>query len=143
MKIFVLGFAFLFLATMARAQSLVFHLLNADSGKPFANQNLTIEWGPSFFKESILDLGSDGTKSVAIPAGATSFVMLEGPKKGSEPNRVAYIDCNNSTPEISVESALKEGVAPSNRCGKATATAKAGEVIYWARPLPFWMPDLQ
>lgn len=143
MKIFVLGFAFLFLARMARAQSLVFHLLNADSGKPFANQNLTIEWGPSFFKESILDLGSDGTKSVAIPAGATSFVMLEGPKKGSEPYRVPFFDCNDPISEISIGTAVKEGVVPTNRCGKATATAKPAEVIYWARPLPFWLPDLQ
>ena len=81
MKTFVLGF--LLFATTARAQSLVFHLLNADSGKPLS-QNLTIEWNLSF-KESILSLGNDGTKSVAIPAGATSFVMLGVPKKGSEP----------------------------------------------------------
>ncbi len=141
MRIFVLGFAFLFSATMARAQSLVFHLLNADSGKPFANQNLTIAWDPSF-KKSILDLGSDGTGSVAIPPGTTSFVMLDGPKKVSEPNRVTFIDCNGPISEISVERAVKEGVVPTNRCGKGTATAKPGEIIYWARPLPFWMPDL-
>jgi hypothetical protein len=142
MKICVVGSALLFVTTVAHPQSLVFHLLNGDSGKPFGDQNLTIEWDPSF-NQSILALGSDGTGSVAIPRGATSFVMLGGPKKGSEPNRVAYIDCNDSTPEISVENALKEGIVPSNRCGKCTVTAKPGEVIYWARPLPFWMPDLQ
>ena len=140
MKTFVLGF--LLFATTARAQSLVFHLLNADSGKPFRSQNLTIEWNLSF-KESILSLGNDGTKSVAIPAGATSFVMLGVPKKGSEPYRVAFIDCDGPISEISIGTAVKEGVVPINRCGKATAAAKPGEVIYWARPLPFWMPDLQ
>ena len=136
MKIFVLGFALLSLATMARGQSLFFRLLNADSGKPFRSENLTIEWNLSF-KKSILSLGNDGTKSVAIPPGATSFVMVGGPKKGSEPYRVALLDCNGPISEISIEKAVKEGVVPTNRCGKATVTAKPGEVIYWARPLPF------
>ena len=142
MRIFVLGLALLFSATMARAQSLVFHLLNADSGKPFRSENFTIEWNLSS-KESILSLGNDGTKRVTIPAGATNFMMLGGPKKGSEPYRVAFIDCNGPISEISVERAVKEGVVPTNRCGKGTATAKPGEVIYWARPVPFGMPDLQ
>lgn len=142
MKLFFVGFTFMLLISMARAQSLVFHLLNADSGKPFRNENLTIEWDPCF-KESIIALNSDGTGNAAIPRGATSFTMLGGPKKGSEPYRVAYIDCNDPTSEISIGAAVKEGVVPTNRCGKATATAKPGEVIYWAQPLSFWMPDLQ
>ena len=95
------------------------------------------------FKQSILALGREGVGSVAIPPGTTSFVMLGGPKKGSEPYRVAYIDCNVSIPEISVERALKEGMVPANRCGKSTIAAKPGEIVFWARPLPFWMPDLQ
>jgi len=103
----------------------------------------TVKWVKDFGSSEVL-LDANGIGHVEILPGATEFLVLEGPRIGKEPGRVAYIDCNeNSGVFLSVALVMEKGVVPGNRCGYKTATAHPGEVVFWALPIPRWQPDFQ
>jgi len=84
-----------------------------------------------------------GEIHVDVPPGTKSLTLIAGPKVGKEPNRIPYTVCSNYG-EISIEEALKTGVATDNQCkSKVRPTPKAGEIIYLIKPLPGWIPDMQ
>jgi hypothetical protein len=125
-------------------QVLTVRLLNAKSGQPMGNKNVTILWSPSFFSKVEVHLGKDGTAQIPIKPGADSFSMMEGPRAGKEPYRVAYLDCNESDVKIvSVEEVLRKGVVPPNSCSDQTRLPKPGEIVFWGLPRPWWQPDFQ
>lgn len=122
---------------LAFAQTLIVKLVDAKSGKPMGDQNLTVRWVDS--DSSVLALDESGSGRVKVPQGAKEFVMLPGPRKGSEPNRVAFMNCNQwPSPLISVAEAVRTGIVPKNTCGAARANSHAGEIVFWALPRPFW-----
>src|SRR5436309_3528473 len=87
---------------------------------------------------------SSGLGQLEIPPNATAFLMISGPRNGSEPFRVAYQNCNeHATTLISVAQVLEKGVVPRNVCGRQNVAAKPGQVVFWALPLPWWKPDFQ
>jgi len=119
-------------------------MLNGNSGKPLSDKNVTFAWSPDFWEKTEVHLGKDGMVTVTVPAGVRLFVMIPGPKVGKEPYRIPYIDCNKSPfPEVSVSQVLKKGVVSENTCSNKTAIPRPGEIVYWAKPLPWWQPDMQ
>lgn len=125
------------------AQTLSIRLLNAKTGKALPNKNITFNWDGNS-KPSIVRVGSNGKGQIKAPEHASSFTLLEGPKDGKEPNRVAYLDCNNPPiAQVSISEVLKIGFAPRNSCGSKVALPHPGEIIFWAREIPWWQPDFQ
>lgn len=120
------------------AQTITIHLLDAKSGKSLVGENVTVKWDKDF-KSSEVSVSKTGVATVQVPDGAKAFLLLAGPRKGDEPNRVAYKNCNGqSSALLSVADVLSQGIAPQNICGHARVVAHPGEVIFWARPRPFW-----
>jgi hypothetical protein len=132
------------LATPAlRAQTLTIRVLNAKSGAPFRNENITVDWVKDFLT-SELSLGHEGIAHVQVPPGTESFGLMPGPKRGKEPDRIAYFDCNaREAALIRVRDVIETGVALGNSCGKATTLARPGEVVFWALPIHWWQIDFQ
>jgi len=130
-------------AQQPATQTITIRMLNGKSGKPLSNKNVTLIWSPEFRKETEVHLGKDGTGTVDIPAGLELFDMIPGPKVGKEPGRVPYFDCNPLNIRVAVSQVLKKGVVLENTCSKKTAVPRPGELVYWAKPLPWWLPDMQ
>jgi hypothetical protein len=126
------------------AQTLTIRLINAKSGKPIKGQHVSIVWGGQMSRSDQYPLSDKlGEIHVDVPPGTKSLTLIAGPKVGKEPNRIPYTVCSNYG-EISIEEALKTGVATDNQCeSKVRPTPKAGEIIYLIKPLPWWMPDMQ
>lgn len=122
----------------ANAQTITIRLLDAKSGKPMKNENVTVKWDKDF-KSSEVSVNDVGTGTVQIPNDAKEFVMLAGPRKGDEPNRVAYINCNGQSPSVfSVADVMNHGIVPKNICGHANVVSHPDEIVFWARRRPFW-----
>ena len=65
--------------------------------------------------------------------------MVGGPRKGSEPNRVSFLDCNEQASLlVLVTDAVQAGIVPKNKCGDQKAVPHPGEIVFWALPRPFW-----
>ena len=79
-----------------------------------------------------------GVARVEVLPGGSQFFLQEGPRKGSEPNRVAYLDCNERGPFVSISEVLKNGVVRRNMCGNQELAPHPGEIVFWALPRPFW-----
>jgi hypothetical protein len=126
------------------AQTLTIRLINAKSGKPIQGQHVSIVWGGQMSRSDQYPLSDKlGEIHVEVPPGAKSLSMVAGPKVGKEPNRIPYTVCSNYG-EISIEETLKTGATTDNQCeSKVRPTPKAGEIIYFIKPLPRWMPDMQ
>jgi hypothetical protein len=123
------------------AQTLTIRLLNAKSGKAMGKKKITVRWVKDL-KSSEVVLDANGTGHVEVLPGMTEFSVMEGPRIGKEPGRVAYLDCNeNSGAFLPVALVVEKGVVPGNRCGHKT-TAHPGEIVFWALPIP-WQPDMQ
>jgi hypothetical protein len=120
------------------AQTLTVRLLNAKTGKVIRKENVTINWDIDL-KSSRMMVGEDGSARFKVPAEAKHFAITAGPKTGSEPNRIAYKNCNDQTKGFfAVSDALENGIVPRNVCGSKSATSHAGEIIFWALPNSFW-----
>jgi hypothetical protein len=126
------------------AQTITVRLLNAKTGKPMANKMVTFQWRGSW-DESVIALDKNGLGTVAVPPGEHEFTILAGPKVGKEPYRIPYLDCNETKMEllVRVSLVLEKGYVLGNTCGRKTALAQPGEVVFWALPNPWWMPDMQ
>ena len=129
------GTIFCSIALAANAQSIKLRLLNGKTGKPMRNQTVTVTW--------VLPLGSvdvwigiDGTGTMTAPKEGDTFGMLSGTEAGS--NKIAFLNCNTGASYYYVSEVYTVGVVPRNRCGKATAPVRRGEIIFWALPRPFW-----
>jgi hypothetical protein len=130
------------------AQTITIRLLDAKSGKPLVDKNITVTWNNSFHIDGVVvRIGKDGSGKIDVPASAKSFSLDEGPKDGKEPYRIAYLDCNvkeSSNPwPIVISDVLQRGVVPGNNCGKSKAQPKPGEVIFWGLTRPWYVPDMQ
>jgi hypothetical protein len=135
---------FVFFASRIPAQTVTVHLINGENGKPIGDKNLTIIWDSDFSKV-VVPIDKNGTGRFQVVAGKTSFSMMEGPKGGTEPGRIAYLDCNaGSAANVPLKQVIEKGFVPGNTCStKVSADAKAGEVIFFAKLIPRWMPDMQ
>ena len=119
------------------AQTITIHLLDAKSGKPMVGQNVPIKWDKDFQSLEV-SVSKTGVATVQVPNGAKTFLLLPGPRKSGEPNRIAYQNCNGQgSALLSVADVLRQGIVPQNTCGHAHVDAHPGEVIFWARPRPF------
>lgn len=118
-------------------QTLTVRLLDAKSARPMGGYYVRVHWIGEF-EESHVWIGRDGVGHVKVPIGAKGFGMRPGPKVGNEPNRIPYINCNNSASHqgFQVADALRRGIVPGNECGKQGLDARPGEVVFWALPLP-------
>jgi len=128
------------------AQTLTIRLLNGKSGKPMSNKNVTLEWSPEYipWEGSVVYFGKDGIGKVEVHIGAEFFTMMTGPKIGKEPYRIAFIDCNEPRMvNIQIAQVLKSGYVPRNGCSKKSAVPRPGEIVFWAMPNPWWLPDMQ
>lgn len=125
-------------------QKITIRLLHAKSGKPIANENVTLRWGDGFgLPAAVVRVDTLGIGTVEVPAGIVSFRMSEGPRKGKEPDRLAYLDCNGNQASVRVSDVLEHGVDPGNKCSERRHEIKRGEVIFWGLPRPWRTPDLQ
>jgi hypothetical protein len=126
------------------AQTVTVHLINGENGKPIGDKNLTIIWDSDFSKV-VVPIDKNGTGRFQVVAGKTSFSMMEGPKGGTEPGRIAYLDCNaGGAANVPLKQVIERGFVPENTCStKVSADAKAGQVIFFAKSIPRWMPDMQ
>lgn len=119
------------------AQTLTIKLVDAKSGKPMRRQNVTVKWDNS--DSSVVAVNNVGLGRVDVSPGAMQFILLTGPKKGAEPYRVAYMDCNErASIFISVSDVVRNGIVPKNKCGNQMLAPHPGEIVFWARPRPFW-----
>jgi hypothetical protein len=124
-------------------QTITVRLINGETGKPMKNLNVTLHWDQDSFKSSVVFIGPEGVGHVDVLRGATAFYLMGGPKIGKEPNRVAFLDCNQSSSKVSIEEVIKVGVVPENICGPVKISPKPGQVVSWGRPRHFWEPDFQ
>lgn len=132
------------ISTAADSQVLTVRLLNAKSGKPMGNKKITFLWSDKNWSKSEVLADDEGVGRVDIPSGVSSFSLMEGPRLGNEPNRIAYINCNQHLPvELSVSVVLQRGLIPDNGCGRKSVVARPGEIVFWALPLPWRMSDFQ
>jgi hypothetical protein len=122
------------------AQTLTIKLVDGKSGKPMRRQNVTVEWdNPHSIDRSVVAVNDVGLGRVDVSPGAMRFFLLTGPKKGAEPYRVAYINCNEFTSMwISVSEVVRNGIVPKNKCGNQMLAPHPGEIVFWALPRPFW-----
>jgi hypothetical protein len=123
----------LFASASLDAQTLKLRLLNAKSGKPMRNENVTIRWDN--LEGAVVSVDKKGIAILKVPSKVKQFAVIPGPRKGSEPYRSAYTNCNNQiSPLVSVTDVVNKGVVRKNICGPATATSSPGEIVFWALP---------
>ncbi len=142
--LFVLALAVSAVATPLCAQTITVRLLDGKSGKPITDKNITFHWNSDHFEESVVRIGKDGVGKVTAPAKATDFFLMEGPKDGDEPFRVAYFDCNTPAhSRNSISEVLSRGIVPGNECSKRSAKAEPGVIIFWGLTRRWYEPDMQ
>jgi hypothetical protein len=125
------------------AQTFTVRLLNGETGKRMPNRKVTVRWVNGFNSSEVL-IDKNGVGLVEASQGEQQFLMTVGPKPGNEPYRVAYLDCNDTgTTIVQVKRVTEAGFVPGNKCGRAKAVPKPGEIIFWAKPIPWWLPDFQ
>jgi hypothetical protein len=133
-----------FLSVSGNTQTIRVRLLDGKNGKPIGNKFVTIHWNRELMNKTTVSIDRHGVGTVEVPSGVGDFFMSEGPRAGKEPNRVAYSDCNEPSWEIvQVANVIHEGYVPKNGCGHAGVAAAAGEIVFWAHPLPWYLPDFQ
>ena len=134
-----------FLSGQIFAQTVTVRLIDGGSGKPIGSENVTIFWGTDLFTKIIVPIDKKGVGRFQVLAGNTSFSMMSGPKVGKEPNRIAYLDCNEGdASNVSIKEVMQKGFVPRNDCSKKVfVSRKPGEVVYFAKLRPWWMPDMQ
>lgn len=138
--LFILGVV---LPTPLAAQTFTIRLLNGKTGKAMPNRNVTVRWGDGS-RSSEISIGEDGSGRLEVVAGFQQFLLSAGPKNGDEPYRLAYIDCNDPTmPTIQITRVAQVGFVPGNKCGSYTSVPKPNEIVFWAMPKPWWLPDFQ
>jgi hypothetical protein len=107
-------------------------------------QNLNVSWDDSSSQTTVF-IPETGSADVAIPPGATTVHIMEGPGMGRGPGRIAFEDCNSGAGVTeSIHQVLTEGLEEGNRCNaKVHVGARPGEVIFYGLPLAWWSPDFQ
>jgi hypothetical protein len=127
------------------AQTLAVRLLDAKSGKAISNKNITFHWNSDELSGgTVVRVGKDGAGHVGVPKNATGFFLLEGPKDGKEPFRVAYFDCNaKAEPYTSISEVLSRGVVPRNTCSERSVKAEPGVIVFWGLMRRWYEPDMQ
>lgn len=125
------------------AQTFTVRLLNGRTGNPMPNKMVTASWADGL-RSTVISIGKDGLGHLDVAPGTTEFVLSVGPKSGDEPYRLAFINCNDRVmAKIQVSKVAETGVVPVNLCGSHTAVPKPNEIVFWARPKPWWLPDFQ
>lgn len=126
----------------ATVPRLVIRLINAETGAPMSHQYVVVEWdGDS--EESLFYVGGKGRGTVQLLEGGANFTMKPGTKDYGDPNRLAYFSCSGPTIAVPVQQALHTGFVAHNECNGRSVQANPGEIVFWARPLPLWVPDFQ
>jgi hypothetical protein len=121
---------------------LVIRLINAETGDPMSHQNVVVEWDADA-EESQVYVGGKGRGTVQLLEGSANFTMKPGTKDYGDPNRLAYFSCSGPTIAVPVQQAIRAGFVAHNECNGRTVQASPGEIVFWARPLPLWVPDFQ
>jgi hypothetical protein len=145
--------------TYVSAQTITLRLVDGNTGKPFSKQNLHVtfwwedpsspnkdKWRPLNWPEDGMEVYVDktGVAHIPVPAKATKIDVREGLKIGKDPYRVPYLDCTATFPLISIADVLERGFVPENRCNKnLNVKSSPGEFIFFGKPIPWWMPDMQ
>jgi hypothetical protein len=128
--------------TKEAATTLTIRLLNGKTGKPIANKNVTVRWETDW-KMTFVTIGKNGIGTFDVESGRTQF-WLESPTRLKEPFRGVYTDCNEpELKKVEVKQVVYTGYVPHNKCGRHTFNPKPGEVVVWAKPMPWWRPDFQ
>jgi len=147
MRLGLTGVFLVLFAGQVLAQTVTVHLINGDNGKLVGGKNVTIRWDEDdFLNKVVVPIDKLGVGRFQVVAGKSYFSMEEGPKVGKEPNRVAYGDCSSGgdTSKIPIKTVMERGFVPGNGCSKkVSASAKPGEVVFFAKLIPWWMPDMQ
>jgi hypothetical protein len=126
----------------ATVPRLVIRLLNAETGQPMSHQNVVVEWDADA-EESLVYVGGKGRGTVPLLDGSANFTMKPGTKDYGDPNRLAFFSCSGPTIAVPVQLAIHKGFVAHNECNGRTVQANPGEIVFWARPLPLWVPDFQ
>jgi hypothetical protein len=126
----------------ATVPRLVIRLINAETGDPMSHQNVVVEWDADA-EESLVYVGGKGRGTVQLLEGSANFTMKPGTKDYGDPNRLAFFSCSGPTIAVPVQQALHTGFVAHNVCNGRTVQASPGEIVFWARPLPLWVPDFQ
>ena len=53
------------------------------------------KWLLNSLSKTVVPISKVGFGEVAVPSGAASVLIMEGPRVGKESGRVAYVDCNS------------------------------------------------
>lgn len=131
------------LSAAQAAQTFTVRLLNGKTGKAMPNRKVTVEWADGV-KSSEVSIGENGQGILEVVPGSQRFVLTVGPRPGNEPYRLAYINCNEpAMAMVQIKQVSETGVVPGNKCGPHTAVSKPGEIVFWAMPKPWWLPDFQ
>jgi hypothetical protein len=126
------------------AQTLTIRLLNGKTGKPIYDENVTVRWGKDSINETVVSIDKNGIGTFDVLKGQTEFSLEGGPKRGNEPYRIAYLDCNEPMyGKVQVKEAVDTGYVPKNRCSSRTFNLEPGEVVFWGLPKSWWQPDFQ
>jgi hypothetical protein len=126
----------------ATVPRLVIRLINAETGAPMSHQSVVVEWDADA-EESLVYVGGQGRGTVQLVDGSANFTMKPGTKEYGDPNRLAYFSCSGPTIAVPVQQAIRTGFVAHNECNGRTVQANPGEIVFWARPLPLWVPDFQ
>jgi hypothetical protein len=124
-------------------QTITVRLLNGKTGKAMPNRKVTVMWAEGL-KSSEVSIGENGLGSLEVLPRSRDFLMTTGPNPGKDPYRLAYLNCNeHALVTIQVKQVTETGLVPGNTCGPHTAVPKPGEIVFWAMPKPWWVPDFQ
>jgi hypothetical protein len=158
-----IGVALLVLLSVAntsRCQEIHIQILDGQTGRPVANQCVEM-WVGGNYKQSLLAPADnkEGTANFRLGGGSIRAVWPpdtkchdDSPKELTIPAGLEKIAVNpfvavsycwdlgplRLPPWYEISEILQHGAVSQNRCGQATAEAKAGELILFVKPWSFW-----
>ena len=120
------------------AQTITIRLLNAKNGKPMKGKLISLR--EDFEGPRTLQLDKNGEVRIDLRPHASHVSLTEGPKNLTGDNNVGYYPCNEKEVSVDVETAVRQGYVPGNRCGERKVAPQPGVIIFWGRKKPWWIP---
>jgi hypothetical protein len=123
-----------FFGPLLRAQDIRIQVVDGRNGQIISKERLNVWLGPEVGNSILLRIDRNGVASLHLDAKDMGLMSIEANN---------YFDCrpfgkNAPRPTYSLTEIVKSGIATENICGKLTTEAKAGELVFFVRPLHWW-----
>jgi len=129
----IAGFASL-LGPPLYAQDIAIRVLDGRNGRPITDERVQV-W-----------VNGEKGRAADLPADKQGIALLhldDKPVRSIQIEANLYFDCrpfrkNSPRPAYSTVEILQSGVVTENVCGKFRRESKAGELVFFVRPLHWW-----